>query len=94
LTIPVVFAGAAVMRKRPGLALFPVVFVVLAFVGMALTYWIGTIPIEFWISTSAERIAVSLVVVPALILPLLLAEAVVPEVVAAPLAGHASEGVG
>jgi hypothetical protein len=77
LTVPLVLAAAAlVFRRRRALALFPVVYEVLAFLGLAAIYWIGTLPLDFWISTSAERIAVSLVVVPGVLLPLLLAEPV------------------
>jgi hypothetical protein len=76
LTVPLVFAAAAlVLRRHPGLALLPTGFFILAFLGMSLIYWIGSIPIDFWIFTSAERVAVSLVVVPGVLLPLLLSEA-------------------
>jgi hypothetical protein len=77
LTVPLVLVAAAlVFRRRRGLALFPIVYEVLAFLGLAVIYWIGTLPLDFWIITSAERIAVSLVLVPGVLLPLLLAEAV------------------
>ncbi len=76
LTVPLVFAAAALLaRRRPALALLPTVFFALAFLGLAFLYWIGSIPIDFWLNTSAERVAVSLVIVPGVLLPLLLSEA-------------------
>jgi hypothetical protein len=76
LTVPLVLAAAAlIVRRRPALALLPIIFFGLSFLGLAFLYWIGSIPIDFWINTSAERVAVSLVVVPGVLLPLLLGEA-------------------
>jgi hypothetical protein len=76
LTVPLVFVAAVIVaRRRPGLAVLPVAFVLLAFLAMAGIYWIGSIPIHYWIVTSAERVAVSLVVVPTVLLPLLLRDA-------------------
>ena len=80
--VPVVADGAAVSataallaRRRPALALLPTVFFALAFLGLAFLYWIGSIPLDFWLNMSAERVAVSLVIVPGVLLPLLLSEA-------------------
>lgn len=78
-TVPLVLAAAALAwRRRPALAALPVGFVALSFVAMTAIYWIGSIPIHYWIVTSAERVSVSLVVVPALVLPLLLSDALEP----------------
>jgi hypothetical protein len=85
LTVPLAVAAAVlVARRRPGLALLPVGFVVLALLGTATIYWISSIPVDWYIATSAERVVLSMVVVAGALFPLLLAEAPLARRAAAP----------
>ena len=76
VVVPLTLAAAAlVWRRRPELALLVVSFVVLSMVGLLVIYWIGSIPLDFWLATSGERVVMSIVVACGALLPLVAAEA-------------------
>jgi hypothetical protein len=47
----------------------------LGFLGLSVVYWIGTLPVDWWVDTSAERILLSIGTSAGALLPLLLTEA-------------------
>jgi hypothetical protein len=77
LVVPLALAAAALgARKRPELALLTGGFVALSMAALVVIYWIGSIPIDFWLLTSGERVVMSIVVCCGALLPLLVTEAV------------------
>ena len=80
LTVPVAIALALIVaRRRPPLSALLLVGLVVGFLGNAVTYWISTFPLDWYISTSAARTTATLVIFAAVLLPLLAAEAFAPE---------------
>jgi hypothetical protein len=67
--------AALLVRRRPGLAVYVLGTLSLAFLGNAAIYWISTFEIHWYISTSAERTVSSMVVFSAAVFPLLLEQA-------------------
>jgi hypothetical protein len=76
VAVPLALAGAAlVFRRQPGLALLTGLLVVVSMAGLIVIYWIGSIPIDFWLTTSGERTVMSIVMTCGALFPLLVAEA-------------------
>ena len=76
LAVPLMLAGALLAApRRPGLSLLALVSVFAVPLGLLVVYWIGFPPVEFYVATSAERGVASGVVLAAVFLPLLRAEA-------------------
>jgi hypothetical protein len=76
LAVPLMLAAALLAApRRPGLSLLALVSVFAVPLGLLVVYWIGFPPVEFYVATSAERGVASGVVLAAVFLPLLLAEA-------------------
>jgi hypothetical protein len=61
-------------RTRSSLAVLVLGVILLGYIGLACVYWIGTLPIHWYIRTSASRVVASLVVVAGALTPLLVAE--------------------
>ncbi len=76
LTLPVAAVLVALAaRRRPALAVFVAATVVVGFVGNVVVYWISPAPLDWYISTSAERTATGPLVFLAALCPLLAFEA-------------------
>ena len=67
-----------VLRVRTGLGVLAAGWLGLGFVGLAVVYWIGTLPVDWWVDTSVERILLSTGTTAGALLPLLLTEALAP----------------
>jgi hypothetical protein len=74
LPLALVAIGAAALRARM-LAGVAVAWLVLAFLGLAAIYWIGVLPLGFYLGTSADRVASTIVIVAAVLTPILLGAA-------------------
>jgi hypothetical protein len=75
LVVPLAGVAAAVaVRRQPVLAWLVGVFVVASMSGLVLIYWIGNIPLDFWLVTSGERTVMAIVMACGALLPLLVAE--------------------
>ena len=61
--------------RRPSLAILALVPVVAVPLGLLVIYWIGYPPVGWYVATTADRVVASAVVLAAVFLPLLLAEA-------------------
>jgi hypothetical protein len=66
--------GVAALRSR-ALAGASLAWLALAFLGLAAIYWIGTLPIGYYLGTSADRVASTIVIVAGVLTPILLAAA-------------------
>ena len=76
LAVPLMIVAALLAApRRPGLSLLALVSVLAVPLGLLVVYWIGFPPVDFYVATSAERGVASGVVLAAVFLPLLLAEA-------------------
>lgn len=74
--VPLALAAAGlVARRRPQLAVLTAAFVALSMTGLFVVYWIGNIPIDFWLVTSGDRVVMSIAIGCGALLPLLVAEA-------------------
>jgi hypothetical protein len=74
LLLPVALAAAAlVARPAPGLALLLGATPLAVLAGLAVVYWVGSLPVEAYIDTSAERAVLSPALFAAALLPLALA---------------------
>ena len=77
LTLPIaVVLLAVVARRRPAVALFVAVTVAVGFVGNVVVYWISPSPLDWYISTSADRTATGPLVFLAALTPLLAYQAI------------------
>jgi hypothetical protein len=75
LLVPVALVLAVLLvRRRPSLAAFVVGIVTLGYLGLSSVYWVSTLPLGWYINTSAERVTSSLVFVCGALTPLLAAE--------------------
>jgi hypothetical protein len=76
LTVPLVVAAALIAApRRPALSILALVPIVTVPAGLLVVYWIGSPPVDWYVATSAARGVASAVVLAAVFLPLLLAEA-------------------
>jgi hypothetical protein len=76
LAVPVMLAAALLAApRRPDLTALALAPVAAVPVGLLLVYWIGTPPVDWYVATSAARVVASAVVLAAVFVPLLLAEA-------------------
>jgi hypothetical protein len=68
-------------RSSPAVAAAVSCWLVLAFAGLALIYWIGRIPVAFYVAESGERVGETPLIVTLSLVPLLLALALrmIPE---------------
>lgn len=74
LALPVALTAAVVAApRRPSVAIVALAWPAMAFLGLATTYWISDAPVEWYVSTSAERVLLSVLVVSVSMLPLSLA---------------------
>jgi hypothetical protein len=62
------------VRASSSLAVLVLGLILLDFIGLAGVYWIGKLPVTLWVTTSASRVATSLVFVAGALTPLLAAE--------------------
>jgi hypothetical protein len=62
------------IRTRSSLAVLVLGVVLLGYLGLACIYWIGTLPVSWYIRTSASRVIASLVVTAGALTPLVAAE--------------------
>lgn len=77
LVVPLTLALAALLLpRRPSLSLYVAASLVVAFMGNVTIYWIGRLEVDWYIATSADRTASSIVVFCACLVPLLLEQAV------------------
>jgi hypothetical protein len=67
-------AGTLVLIRRPALGIFYLGSLGTAFAGLTSVYWISNADVVWHVSTSADRVAASLMVFAGVLLPLLLAE--------------------
>jgi hypothetical protein len=75
LVVPLsAIAAAVAVWRRPVLGVFFSSFVLLSMAGLVGIYWIGTIPIGWWLDTSGERTVISIVMTCGALFPLLVAE--------------------
>ena len=75
LIVPIAAVAASVIaRRQPLLTALVGVFTCLSLAGLLLIYWIGSIPLHFWLVTSAERTVMALVITGGAVIPLLVAE--------------------
>ena len=76
LALPLALALAAVLvRTRPRLSAFVLGTVAVGFAGNLVVYWVSRDPIDWYISTTADRTSATLAVFCAAVIPLLAAEA-------------------
>lgn len=68
-------AAAVAIRKVPGIAIAAASTAAMAFVGLAVVYWIGRQEVEWWIDTSARRVVASIVMFCGASFPLLIGSA-------------------
>jgi hypothetical protein len=75
LLVPVgLLLALLVLRRRPSLGVLLLVVVGAGYLGLASVYWVSTLPLQWYIDTSAERVVGSLVLVCAALTPLLAGE--------------------
>jgi hypothetical protein len=75
LVIPLaLFLALIALRRRSSVAVLVLGVVLLGYVGLACVYWIGTLPIGWYMRTSASRVVASLVLVAGALTPLVAAE--------------------
>ncbi len=75
LVVPLSAVAAAVaLWRRPALGALLSCFVLLSMAGLVVIYWIGNIPIDFWLDTSGERTVMAIVMACGALFPLLVAE--------------------
>jgi hypothetical protein len=75
LVLPLALAAAALLvRRAPGLAVLLGVTPILVLAGLVLVYWISVVPVEHYVTTSAERAVLSPLLFAASLLPLALAK--------------------
>jgi hypothetical protein len=75
LVIPLaLFLALLVVGTRASLAVLVVGLILLGYVGLACVYWVGILPIEWYMRTSASRVIASLVVAVGALVPLVAAE--------------------
>ena len=76
IAVPLMLVAALLAApRRPALSALAVLAVVAVPVGLLVVYWIGLPPVDWYVTTSAARGVSSAVVLAAVMLPLLLAEA-------------------
>jgi hypothetical protein len=76
LTLPLAIAlGLALLRRRPGLSLLVIGSVAVVIAGNLTVYWVSTLPVSWYIRTSADRTSFAPVLLCAVLIPLLAAEA-------------------
>jgi hypothetical protein len=76
IAVPLMLAAAVLAApRRPSLSVLALVPVVAVPLGLLVAYWIGYPPVDWYVATSAARGVASGVVVAAVFLPVLLAEA-------------------
>ena len=74
--VPMALIAVVVARRQPLLTVLVGVFVFFSLAGLLLIYWIGSIPLHFWLATSAERTVMAIVITCGVLIPLLVAESV------------------
>jgi hypothetical protein len=75
LVVPLaLFLALIAFRTRSSLAVLVLGLALLGYLGLACIYWIGTLPIEWYMRTSASRVVASLVLVAGVLTPLVAAE--------------------
>jgi hypothetical protein len=76
LAVPLMLAAAILVApRRPALAVLALAPIVAVPAGLLVIYWIGYPPVDWYVATTADRVVASAVVLAAVFLPLLLAEA-------------------
>jgi hypothetical protein len=76
LAVPLMLVAAVLAAPRnPALSFLAVVPVIAIPAGLLIVYWIGLPPVDWYVATSAARVTAPAVVLAAVFLPLLLAEA-------------------
>ena len=76
LAVPLVLVAALlIVARERALAVLIVGTILACFLGLAVVYWVGDLPVESYIDTSAERAVSSLVLFAAALFPLALASA-------------------
>jgi hypothetical protein len=76
LAIPLMLVAVVLVAPRkPALAVLALAPVVAVPLGLLVIYWIGYPPVDWYVATTADRVVASAVVLAAVFLPLLLAEA-------------------
>jgi hypothetical protein len=76
LAVPLMLVAVVlVARARPALAVLALAPVVAIPLGLLVIWWIGYPPVDFYVATTADRVPAPAVVLAAIFLPLLLAEA-------------------
>jgi len=79
LVVPIAIVVAAVIaRRQPLLAMLVAAFVCVSSAGLVLIYWIGNIPLHYWLVTSGERTVMAIVITCGLLIPLLVVESIRP----------------
>ncbi len=80
LVIPLALLLALIaVRIRASLAVLVLGVILLAYVGLACVYWIGTLPIAWYMRTSASRVIASVVLTAGALTPLVAAEILRPK---------------
>ncbi|HEV8102718.1 MAG TPA: hypothetical protein VGP69_03175 [Gaiellaceae bacterium] len=74
--VPMALIAVVVARRQPLLTVLVGVFAFFSLAGLLLIYWIGSIPLHFWLATSAERTVMAIVITCGVLIPLLVAESV------------------
>lgn len=73
VVIPLALAAIVVVARRaPGPAAATLAWLVLGYLGLASVYWIGIPALDYYLDTSADRVASTLVIVAGAVTPLLL----------------------
>ena len=76
LAVPLMLVAVVLVApRRPALAALALAPVVAVPLGLLVIYWIGYPPVDWYVATTADRVVASAVVLAAVFLPLLLAEA-------------------
>jgi hypothetical protein len=76
LAVPLMLVAVVLVApRRPALAVLALAPVVAVPLGLLVIYWIGYPPVDWYVATTADRVVASAVVLAAVFLPLLLAEA-------------------
>jgi hypothetical protein len=75
LVIPLaLFLAAIAIRTRSSVAVLVLGVILVGYFGLACVYWIGTLPLDWYMRTSASRVIASLVVTVGALTPLVAAE--------------------
>jgi hypothetical protein len=72
--VPIALIAVVFARRQPLLTALVGVFAACSLSGLLVIYWIGSIPLHFWLVTSAERTVMAIVITGGVLIPLLVAE--------------------